>query len=208
VRHYATSQKVAGSSPDEVDFYSLPNPFSRTIAPGSTKPLTEMSTKKLPRDKVGRPRRLTTLWDSTACSRDSFNFFFYTRWKKIWLHPCYRYPAAAAAAYIPTKAKGQVARNEQFNIVCFQATSSDRNICHVTSCKRTKFPEIMEFEVSAPLTFTSATGTYHEPGKSILHSTRSMEQGRSREPDSRVAGHGIWSTKFRHRVHRFPCSIS
>jgi hypothetical protein len=46
---------VAGRSPvrvpDEVDFFNLPNPSSRTIILGSTRPLTEMSTRKLPGDK-------------------------------------------------------------------------------------------------------------------------------------------------------------
>jgi hypothetical protein len=46
--HYATSRKVAGSSPDEVDFFNLPNPSSRTMALGSTQPLSEMSTRNLP----------------------------------------------------------------------------------------------------------------------------------------------------------------
>jgi hypothetical protein len=36
------SWKFAGSSPDEVDFFNLPNPSSRTMALGSTQPLTEM----------------------------------------------------------------------------------------------------------------------------------------------------------------------
>jgi hypothetical protein len=40
--------KVAGSSPDEVNFFYLPNPSSRTMALGSTQPLTEMSTRKIP----------------------------------------------------------------------------------------------------------------------------------------------------------------
>jgi hypothetical protein len=31
---------VAGSSPDEVDFFNLPNSFSRTMVLGSTQPLT------------------------------------------------------------------------------------------------------------------------------------------------------------------------
>jgi hypothetical protein len=31
-----------------VDFFNLPNPSSRTMAPGSTRPLTEMSTRNLP----------------------------------------------------------------------------------------------------------------------------------------------------------------
>jgi hypothetical protein len=30
MRHYATSRKVAGSSPDEVDFFNWLNPSSRT----------------------------------------------------------------------------------------------------------------------------------------------------------------------------------
>jgi hypothetical protein len=30
LRHYAASWKVAGSSPDEVDFFNLPNPSGRT----------------------------------------------------------------------------------------------------------------------------------------------------------------------------------
>jgi hypothetical protein len=36
LRHYATSRKVAGSSPDKVDFFNLPIPSSRTMALGST----------------------------------------------------------------------------------------------------------------------------------------------------------------------------
>jgi hypothetical protein len=35
-------------------FFNLPNPFSRTMTLGSTQPLTEMSTRNLPRGK-GRP---------------------------------------------------------------------------------------------------------------------------------------------------------
>jgi hypothetical protein len=41
--------RFAGSSPDEVDFFNLPNHSSRTVALGSTQPLTEMSTRNLPR---------------------------------------------------------------------------------------------------------------------------------------------------------------
>jgi hypothetical protein len=52
LRHYATSRKVAGSIPDEViGFLNLPNPSSRTMALGSTQPLTEMSTRNLPGGK-------------------------------------------------------------------------------------------------------------------------------------------------------------
>jgi hypothetical protein len=48
LRQYATSRKVAGARLDEADFFSLPNPSSRTIVLGSTQPLTEMGTKNLP----------------------------------------------------------------------------------------------------------------------------------------------------------------
>jgi hypothetical protein len=55
--HYATSLKVAGSIPDEViRFFNSPNHSNRTMALGSTQPLTEMSTRNLPGGK-GRPAR-------------------------------------------------------------------------------------------------------------------------------------------------------
>jgi hypothetical protein len=45
----------AGRSPvrvrDEVDFINLPNPSSRTMALGSTQPLTEMSIRNFPGGK-------------------------------------------------------------------------------------------------------------------------------------------------------------
>jgi hypothetical protein len=67
---------------------------------GSTQPLTEMSTTNLPGGKerparkadnltavcepivwkMWEPRRLTTLWASTACYRDSFTFTFIYVW--------------------------------------------------------------------------------------------------------------------------------
>jgi hypothetical protein len=52
----------------------------------STQPVTEMSTRNLPKVKgrpapkadnltaICEPRRLTTLWSSTACYRDGFTF--------------------------------------------------------------------------------------------------------------------------------------
>jgi hypothetical protein len=66
------------------------------MALGSTQPLTEMITRNLPGGKgrlarkadnltaickpivckMWKPRRLTTLWVSTACYRDSFTFTF------------------------------------------------------------------------------------------------------------------------------------
>jgi hypothetical protein len=39
--------KFAGSSPDEVDFFSLSNPSSHSTALESTQLLTEMSTRNL-----------------------------------------------------------------------------------------------------------------------------------------------------------------
>jgi hypothetical protein len=43
-----TPRKVAVSSPDDVHFFNLPNPSSRTMALWSTQPLTKMSTRNLP----------------------------------------------------------------------------------------------------------------------------------------------------------------
>jgi hypothetical protein len=41
-------QKVAGSIPDDVSgFFFFYNPSDRTMAPGSTQPLTEMSTRSI-----------------------------------------------------------------------------------------------------------------------------------------------------------------
>jgi hypothetical protein len=48
--------KDAGSNPDEVDFFNLPNPSSLTMALGSTQPLTDMSIRIIPWVK-GRPAR-------------------------------------------------------------------------------------------------------------------------------------------------------
>jgi hypothetical protein len=61
----ATSRKVAGLIPNEViGFFIWLNPFSRTVALGSTQPLTEMSTKNLPGAKwrlACKAENLTTL---------------------------------------------------------------------------------------------------------------------------------------------------
>jgi hypothetical protein len=46
--------KFEGSiSDDVIRFFNLPNPSSRTMALGSTQPLTEMSTRNLPGGKGG-----------------------------------------------------------------------------------------------------------------------------------------------------------
>jgi hypothetical protein len=47
--------------PDEVDFFNLPHPSSRTMALVSRQGLTEMSTRNLPGGKKRPVRRLTTL---------------------------------------------------------------------------------------------------------------------------------------------------
>jgi hypothetical protein len=47
--------------PDEVDFFNSPNLSSRTMALGSTQPLTEMSTRNLPGGKKRPVRRANNL---------------------------------------------------------------------------------------------------------------------------------------------------
>jgi hypothetical protein len=47
--------------PDEVEFLNLLNPSSRTMALGSTQPLTEMSTRNLPGGKKRPVRRADNL---------------------------------------------------------------------------------------------------------------------------------------------------
>jgi hypothetical protein len=47
--------------PEEVDFFNLPNPSSRTMALGPTQPLTEMSTRNLPGGKKRPARRADNL---------------------------------------------------------------------------------------------------------------------------------------------------
>jgi hypothetical protein len=52
LRHYGTNRKIAGSRPDEVDFFSdLSNPSGHSMALGSTQPLTEMNTRNLKKKK-------------------------------------------------------------------------------------------------------------------------------------------------------------
>jgi hypothetical protein len=56
--------KGRGSIPDEVtEFFDLLNPSSRTMALGSTQPLTEISTKNLPGGKRRPARKANNLTD-------------------------------------------------------------------------------------------------------------------------------------------------
>jgi hypothetical protein len=71
LRYCATNQKVAGSIPDGVMEF-----FSRTLALGSTQPLTEMSTRCNSWGKCGRCVRLTTLQPSCAVVKKSGNLNF------------------------------------------------------------------------------------------------------------------------------------
>jgi hypothetical protein len=70
----------AGSSPvqvpDEVDFFNLPNPSSRTMALGSIQPLTEMSTRNLPGGKkqpACRADNLATICELNVWKYESLN---------------------------------------------------------------------------------------------------------------------------------------
>jgi hypothetical protein len=65
--HYATSRKVAKSSPNEVDIFNVPNPSSCTMTLGSTQPLTEMSTTNLPGGKMRPARRADNI--TAICER-------------------------------------------------------------------------------------------------------------------------------------------
>jgi hypothetical protein len=47
--------------PDEANFFNLPTPSSRTVALGSTQPLTEMSIRNLPGSKKRPARRADNL---------------------------------------------------------------------------------------------------------------------------------------------------
>jgi hypothetical protein len=47
--------------PDGVNFFNLPNPYSRAMALRSTQPLTEMSTRNLPGGKKRPARRADNL---------------------------------------------------------------------------------------------------------------------------------------------------
>ena len=77
LRHRATSRKVAGSIPDGVmGIFHWHNPSGRTMALGSTQPLTEMSTRCISWGKGGLCVRLTILPPSCAVVMKSGNLNF------------------------------------------------------------------------------------------------------------------------------------
>jgi len=77
LRCCATNQKVAGSIPDGVTgIFHWHNPSGRTMALGSTQPLTEMSTGSISWGKSGRCVRLTILPLSCAIFTQSGNLNF------------------------------------------------------------------------------------------------------------------------------------
>jgi hypothetical protein len=74
--------------PDEVDFSNLPNPSSRTMALGSTQPLTEMNTTNLPGGKKQPARRADNL--AAICEPMSENVGASTSRNPKSLHDLYR----------------------------------------------------------------------------------------------------------------------
>jgi hypothetical protein len=69
VENYATSRKVAGSSPDEMDFFQIAHPSSRTMDLGFTQPLTETSTRNFLGGKerpVRKADNLTAICEPTV----------------------------------------------------------------------------------------------------------------------------------------------
>jgi hypothetical protein len=74
--------------PNEVDYFNLLNPSNRTMALGSTQPLTEISTRNLPGGKSGRRVGLTTL--PLSVSRMSENVGASTSRNPKGLHGLYR----------------------------------------------------------------------------------------------------------------------
>jgi hypothetical protein len=62
----ALCYKPDSRSPNEVDFFNLPNPSSCTMGLGPTQPLTEMSTRNIPGGKGRLARKaddLTTIYE-------------------------------------------------------------------------------------------------------------------------------------------------
>jgi hypothetical protein len=71
------------SVPDKADWFNLPNPSSRIMAPGPTQPLTKMSTRNLPVGKK-RPTRkannLSPIYEPKGLHglyMDKFTFYCY-----------------------------------------------------------------------------------------------------------------------------------
>jgi hypothetical protein len=54
---------VAGSIPDVIGVFKWPSSSSRTMALGSTQPLTEMRTRNLPGDRGRKAGNLTAIYE-------------------------------------------------------------------------------------------------------------------------------------------------
>ena len=77
LRRCATNQKVTGSISDSIiGIFHWHNLSDRTMALGSTQPLTEMSTRRISLGKCGRCVRLITLPPSSAVVVKSGNLNF------------------------------------------------------------------------------------------------------------------------------------
>jgi hypothetical protein len=86
--------------PDEMNIFNLPNPSSRTMALGSTQPLTGMSTENLPGGKMrptfradNMPRSVSRMSENVGAStsrypkglyglyRDNFTLAIFKAWR-------------------------------------------------------------------------------------------------------------------------------
>jgi hypothetical protein len=95
---------------DKVDFFNLPNTSIRTIALGSTQPLTEMSNRKISGVKGGRRVGLTTL--PPTVSRLSENVGASTSRNPKGLHGLHRDSFSFTFALLQTRLWNKMARIE------------------------------------------------------------------------------------------------
>jgi hypothetical protein len=128
--------------PTEVDIFNLPNPSSRTMALGSTQPLTEMSTRNLPGGKKRPARRLANLPPSV--SRMSENVGASTSRNPKGLHGLYR---------------------DNFTLSLTHGAEPFLGRCQLCSYSRSS-QHFKEPEGSLPCSQEPSTGPYREPDQS------------------------------------------